>query len=166
MQGRIRRSARAARFGQVVGLILLGVLPATPATAAITLRSNPTTLAQAIEHTAGTITGASFVALPLLGTPHGTANAPLDGFPTSGPTFTILTTGDAALADQPNSAGDSGANDGGGNVRGNSNWDVSILEIDLDVPPLANCLSIDFPSFREGRSSREARKIGLRRPAR
>jgi uncharacterized repeat protein (TIGR01451 family) len=144
MKGRASRALLASGVQSILGLSVIGLLSSSPAAAVITLTSNPTTLAQAIEHTAGTITGASFVALPPNGTPHGTATGPLDGFPTDGTTFTILTNGDAALADQPNSAGDSGADDGGGNVRGNSNWDVSILEIDLDVPPLANCLSIDF----------------------
>jgi uncharacterized repeat protein (TIGR01451 family) len=125
-------------------MVLVGVLSSAPATAAITLTSDPTALAQAIAHAPGSVTGASFVALPPAGTPHGTADAPLDGFPTDGATFAILTTGDASLADQPNSAGDSGADDSGGNVRGDSDWDVSILRVDLDVPPLANCLSIDF----------------------
>jgi uncharacterized repeat protein (TIGR01451 family) len=144
MQGRAGRTFRAFRVRGLFALILVGLLPSSWATAAITLTSNPTTLAQAIAHSPGSIAGASFVAIPPTGTPHGTANAPLDGFPTDGATFAILTTGDASLADQPNSAGDSGADDAGGNVRGGSNFDVSILRIDLDVPPLANCLSIDF----------------------
>jgi uncharacterized repeat protein (TIGR01451 family) len=144
MQGRASRSLRARRFPYVLGLAIIGVLPAVPATAAITLTSDPSTLAQAIAHDPGTVTGASFVALPPNGTPHGVGNAALDGFPTEGSTFAILTNGDAALADQLNTATDSGADDGGGNVRGNSNWDVSILKIDLNVPPLANCLSFDF----------------------
>ena len=144
MQGRASRFLRTIRFQYVLGLLATGVLPSVPATAAITLTSDPAQVAQAIEHAPGTITGASFVALPPAGTPHGIGNAPLDGFPTDGTTFAILTNGDAALADQPNTAADSGADDSGGNVRGPSNWDVSILKIDLDVPPLANCLSIDF----------------------
>ncbi len=144
MRGRANRSFRAVRRRRVSGLIFVGLLASSRAPAAITVTSNPSVLAQAIAHAPGSITGASFVALPPNGTPHATADAPLDGFPTDGTTFAILTTGDASLADQPNSAGDSGADDGGGNVRGGSNWDVSILRIDLDVPPLANCLSIDF----------------------
>ena len=149
MQGRVRRSSRASSVGPILGLLLGGLLPDAPATAAITLTSNPATLAAAIDHTPGSITGASFDALPPTGTPHGTANAPLDGFPTDGATFTILTTGDASLADQPNSAGDSGADDGGGNVRGDSNWDVSILRIDLNVPSGANCLLFDYRFLSE-----------------
>jgi len=144
MQGRVSRVSGASRFYYVLGVIVGGLLSARAATAAITLTSDPNLLAQAMEHTPGTITGASFVALPPTGTPHGIGNAPLDGFPTDGATFAILTNGDASLADQPNSSGDAGADDNGGNVRGPTNWDVSILKIDLDVPPLANCLSIDF----------------------
>jgi uncharacterized repeat protein (TIGR01451 family) len=144
MQCRACRLSRATCLHNVLGPVVIGLLLSSPATATITLTSNPTTLAQAIAQSPGSVTGASFVALPPIGTPHGTEDMPLDGFPTDGATFAILTTGNAALADQPNSAGDSGADDSGGNVRGNSDWDVSILRIDLDVPALANCLSIDF----------------------
>lgn len=110
----------------------------------ITLTSNPVTLAQTMDEIPAALAGATFTAIPPSGTPHGIACEPLAGFPTEGSTFAILTTGDASFADQPNTSDSTSANDGGGNVRGNTDFDVSVLKIDLDVPQGANCLSIDF----------------------
>src|SRR5262249_46918077 len=38
---------------------------------------------------------------------------------------------------------------GGGSARGNSDFDVSILKIDLSVPPSANCVAFDFRFLSE-----------------
>lgn len=119
------------------------------AQATILPTSDPLTLATAMEHVPGVVTGALFGALPSSGTPHGvgmlagTATA-LAGFPTSGTEFAILTSGNASFADQPNVSDSTGANLGGGAVRGDTDRDVSVLRIDVDVPEGANCLSIDF----------------------
>ena len=40
-------------------------------------------------------------------------------------------------------------NDGGGNVRGDTDFDVSVLKIDLSVPASANCLTFDFRFLSE-----------------
>ncbi len=101
-------------------------------------------VAQAIAQNGGQVTGASFVALPSSGTPNGTGASALAGFPTDGADFGILTTGNVSFADDANSSGSTGVNLGGGNVRGNTDFDVTVLRIDLDVPVGANCLSIDF----------------------
>lgn len=134
----------------IVATFCVGLSPR--AMASITLTSDPNELAQALEHVtnpAGSLLGASFVALPPQGTPHGIGTSALGGFPTSGNAFVILTTGNAALANQPNNSPSSGVGLGGGSVRGNTDRDVSILRIDLNVPPGANCLSIDFRFFSE-----------------
>jgi hypothetical protein len=101
-------------------------------------------LANAIAQDPSIITGASFVALPPLGSPNAVSTTSLTSFPTLGPSYAIMTSGDATLADDPNASGTSGADDNGDNVRGGSNWDVTILRIDLTVPEGANCLSFDF----------------------
>ena len=113
------------------------------ASAAISPTRDAASLAAAIALAPETVTGASFVAIPPLGNPAGIADGLL-GFPTSPPTFAILTTGDATLADRPNDDEESGAEDAGGHVRGDTDVDVSVLRIDLDVPAGVNCLSIDF----------------------
>jgi uncharacterized repeat protein (TIGR01451 family) len=151
---RSTRNHRAVRrltpFALAAMLVLLA---AGVAQAAITPVPNngagATAIANAISSTPGTVTSASFAAAPPNGTPNGTANAPLSFFPTAGSTFGILTTGNVNLADDPNSAPNSGADDGGGNVRGNTDFDVSILRLGIDVPPTANCLSFNFAFYSD-----------------
>jgi uncharacterized repeat protein (TIGR01451 family) len=95
------------------------------------------------------VTGAAFTAIPPQGTPHGIGDSPLAGFPLSGGTFAILTNGNAAFADQPNTDPATSGSDGGFPVRGDTDFDVSVLRIDLDVPAEANCLSIGFRFLSE-----------------
>jgi uncharacterized repeat protein (TIGR02543 family) len=97
-------------------------------------------------------TSTAFVAVPPGSPnvmPNGTANAPLAGFPTHGTEFAILTTGDVTHADDANTAPDSGTDDAGGNVRGNTDFDVTILRIDFTAPSGSNCLSFDFKFLSE-----------------
>jgi hypothetical protein len=106
-------------------------------------------LANAIASDPAVVAGASFQAVPPSGTPHAVADAPLSSFPTNGSTFAILTSGNAQLADDPNVAPSSGASLGGASVRGNSDFDVSVLQIDLTVPAGSNCLTIDFQFYSD-----------------
>ena len=98
--------------------------------------------------------GAAWVARshdPLEGDgPTGIVTAPVTGFPTAGQTAAILTTGDATIIDSPNDSGGSGAANSGPNVRGDTDYDVAILRIDLNVPAGVNCLSsFDFRYLSE-----------------
>ncbi|HET9665417.1 MAG TPA: choice-of-anchor L domain-containing protein, partial [Desertimonas sp.] len=108
--------------------------------------NNPTALdlAQALAQQTGFVTGATFDAVPPTGTPNDAQTRSLGGFPTDGSTYTILTSGDATLAETPNTSPSTGADVGGPNVRGNTDYDVTVLKVDLDVPAGPNCLSIDF----------------------
>jgi len=125
---------------------------ASAAQAAITAVPNDaagaTALANAMLVDPSVLTSASFDAVPPGGTPHGTSDG-LSSFPTHGPTFAILTTGNVNLAGNPNNAPNSGANLGGGPVRGNSTRDVTVLKLNLNVPAGANCLRFDFKFFSE-----------------
>jgi len=57
----------------------------------------------------------------------------------------ILSTGRPTRLLEPNSSGGSGDNYGGPSVRGNSDFDVTIFRIDLQVPGSVNCLAgLDF----------------------
>nr|WP_238419663.1 choice-of-anchor L domain-containing protein [Streptomyces taklimakanensis] len=80
---------------------------------------------------------------------NGVGDSPLSNFPTNGSTFTILTSGDAASADDPNTEGSKTTDLAGGNVRGNTDFDVSVFTVDLQVPETANCLSFDFQFYSE-----------------
>ena len=107
-------------------------------------------VAQAIATDPGTVSGASWVARPTEGVPTGVVNNPVTGFPTVGATAGILSTGDATIITQPNDSNSDGRNIGGGNVRGNTDRDVTILKIDFNVPANVNCLtSFDFRFLTE-----------------
>jgi hypothetical protein len=99
---------------------------------------------------AGTqVTGASFVSTP---SPDASlvSSEQLAGFPRAGSSFAILSTGQAAAAYTPNTTGDTGTDFGGGLVRGDTDYDVTILKVDVDVPPTANCLlGVDFRFLSE-----------------
>jgi WD40-like Beta Propeller Repeat/Peptidase family C25 len=109
-----------------------------------------TALAQTIRAGELQVTG-SFLLVPTQDPgPNATANSPLGGFPTDGSDFAILTTGNAALADDANTAGDSGASLGGGSrTEGGTDRDVTILKIDFTAPEGANCVGFDFKFFSE-----------------
>jgi uncharacterized repeat protein (TIGR01451 family) len=108
-------------------------------------------LANAIAADAGSVTGASYEAVTECGSasPNDVSTTPLTGFPTASSSYSILTSGDAALADDPNSSTGSGAALGGQNIRGDTDFDVTILKIDLQVPANRNCLTFDFRFLSE-----------------
>lgn len=148
--------ARNRRRGRhFAGLAVAGLAAASlaatalPASATVATTSSAGALAAALTGAGANVTGASFVALPPNGTPHAVSTTPLAGSPTNGSSFAILTTGNAALAGTGNSSGQSGVSLGGSNVRGNTDFDVSILKVDLNVQPSANCLSFDFKFLSE-----------------
>lgn len=135
-------------------MMIPAILVATPANAAITTAAGPAgalAIASAVAGPGTAVTAASFLTVPQSGTPNGVADAPLSVMPTDGATFGILTSGNVAFADDPNSSGNTSANNGGGAPlgRGNSARDVSVLQLDLDVPAGANCLTIDFAFYSE-----------------
>jgi hypothetical protein len=147
--GRARR--RALSLATASALALAGLsFSVQPANATITPTVLASDLATAMTAVGTNVTGSSFVALPS-GTPNGVGdNAPgLGGLPTEGSTYAILTTGEASLADDSNSAGDSGAPLGGAPVRGDSDLDVTILKVDVDVAVGQNCLRLDFRFLSE-----------------
>ncbi len=122
-----------------------GTGPVAAASAVVQPTDNALAVAQAIAADPGVVVGAAWVARshdPLEGDgPTGIVTAPVTGFPTAGQTAAILTTGDATIIDSPNDSGGSGAANSGPNVRGDTDYDVAILRIDLNVPAGVNCLS-------------------------
>lgn len=116
-----------------------------------------TALAQAISASPGLVTGAAFASKPPDGTPAAVAGEPLASFPTAGGTFAVLGTGDATEAasananspDDPSSFDDLSTSNGGDSVRGDTDFDVVVLRVALNVPAGANCLSFDFRFLSE-----------------
>jgi hypothetical protein len=127
----------------LIGMALAAFVPT--AQAAIT-PSGALAIANAIASPSANVTGASFVAQPG-GTPDGVSTTPLTSFPTDGSSFGVLTSGNVSVVGSP--ATFANTNDGGGNVRGNTDMDVSILKVDLSVPASANCLTFDFRFLSE-----------------
>ena len=149
---------KSRRLAAVTALLLAGgglLTLAPPASAAI-VPGNAAALAAALDGPGTNITGASYVNLANAGQ-NGVGDSALSSFPRNGPTFAIMTSGFAASADDPNanlpddgSAADDKSGDlSGGNVRGNTDFDVSVLKVDLSVPASANCLSFDFQFYTE-----------------
>ena len=151
-----RRRARsfAGRSGLLsVGASLALLLQTVPAHAAVTPvpgdSGGATTIANAIAADPSQISSANFLAVPPTGTPNGVSNSPLSFFPTEGASFGILSTGNVSLAPTANTANNSGASAGGSNVRGNTDFDVSILKLGLTVPAGANCVTFKFAFYSE-----------------
>ncbi len=123
---------------------------AVPALAAVVPQTGPAgalAIAQAIVAPSTTLTGASFVTLPPLGTPDGVSTAALGGFPTAGSSFGILTNGNVSSVPDPTAFANT--DDGGGSVRGDTAFDVSILKVDISVPSGDNCVGFDFKFLSE-----------------
>lgn len=120
------------------------------ASADINVSATPMELAQALSADPSTVVGASYVAVPPNNAPNAVSTSPISGFPTVGSHYTILTSGSAALAGNPPGTSPGGFDDGGGNVRGNSDYDVTILKVDVNVPAGDNCLlGFDFKFLSE-----------------
>lgn len=72
------------------------------------------------------------------------------GFPLSGQYAAMLSTGNATTITQPNSSGSTGTSFGGPPRRGNTDRDVTVLRVDLNVPQSSNCLvGLDFRFLSE-----------------
>jgi Big-like domain-containing protein len=138
------RSARS--LGVIAAVLACAVLTVVGAAQATITPAGALAIAQAIASPSANVTGASFVAIPG-GTPDGVSTTSLTGFPTDGSSFGVLTSGNVADVGSPTTFANT--NDGGGSVRGNTDMDVSILKVDLDVPSTANCLTFDFRFLSE-----------------
>ena len=134
-------------------------LPASAGAAITTTRdASQLTGAMAAPGAQGAISAASFTEIPPTGTPHAIVDGVLGGFPTEGGTFAILSTGDAALADDANTGTGDGADDGGPQGHGDpadpeispgNAYDTSILRVDFTTPPGTNCLAFGFRFLSE-----------------
>jgi hypothetical protein len=143
------------RFGvtatAIAAAAAMAMLGAAPASAVITPTRAPTTLGGAMG-LPGSGSG-DFLTIPTPGQqgqePHGIADkAP--GFPRGGSAgFTILTTGDVTFADDPNTEESTGLDLFGPNVRGDSDYDVSVLRLRVPVTAADNCLSFEFRFLSE-----------------
>ena len=132
------------RFGLSVLAVCAVLLPAPAAQAAITPTRTATDLTGVMAVPGTPVTGASFVEVPPDGNPNAVSDVPLAGFPNDGPSYAILTNGDAGLADDRNDSPVSGVSHSTIVSHGQNAYDVTVLKIDLQVPAQANCLTLGF----------------------
>jgi hypothetical protein len=139
----------------VAAIAALGAVSVASAQAAINGTTDANTLGTALSATPP-VTGATLDTAPsqtCMGSgpcANAVDNTPLSNFPTNGSTFSIMTSGDAYLADQPNDSPSSGYSWGYQNpVRGEASYDPSTLAIPLTVPSSANCLAFDYKFFSD-----------------
>jgi Bacterial Ig-like domain (group 1) len=150
---RSSRSTRAGSFRRrltaalITGTLLAatGAFGVGTAAAAINPAATALDIANAIKSPSANVTSASFTSVTG-GTPNGTSTA-LDGFPTNGSTFGILTTGNVDSVDDTGIF--ASTPNGGTPVRGNTDLDVTVLKVDIAVPTGANCLTFDFKFLSE-----------------
>lgn len=136
---------RATRVFVIAALIAIG-WPAPAPAATIDPGPDALSLAREIAADSDVVAGAAYTAGPPASGAVAIGRGALAGFPTGDDDgYGLMTTGSAALATTPNTSGSSGVDLGGGSARGNSDYDVTVLRIDVDVPATANCLAgIDF----------------------
>lgn len=133
-----------------VAAVLLAPMAAQ---AVITPSNDATVLGGALFTNASQVTGGTLTA-PSVGA-NAVSTTPLAGFPTSGDSYALLTSGAAELADDANTSGSTGVNQGGGHLRGDTDQDVSVLAVEFTAPAGVNCmvgmdfrfLSDEFPEY-------------------
>lgn len=152
-----RRRSRVAVVG--AGAIALSLVSAS-ASAVVAAGEDPLALATAMAGTA-TVTGASLAvdyecvaddgATPEDESecPTGVGSTPMAGFPTNGSTFAIITSGNAALADNPNDSTGSGQDwSVDATTIGPDVHDHQVVRVDLGAAS-GNCLAFDFKFLSE-----------------
>src|SRR6476659_3930806 len=153
-----RRARHALGWGLATGL-LLTVVPVVPqaaqAAGSITANRNAAQVASALTMTSGVVTSAAFDAIPPAGNPAAVSTQPLTAFPSDSTSYAILSTGDATQAGVNDQSQFTSVSDGGGNLRGNTDYDATVLKIGLNVPDTGNpatannCLQFDFQFLSE-----------------
>jgi lysophospholipase L1-like esterase len=154
---RSRRHRTTALLGAlVISTVGLPAVLGVTATAVLAADAEPLAVARAIAADQSLLTGAEFLSLPPGGGSAAIRTAPLAGFPTgANPEYVVLSTGKADIAPLANTATNSGADLGGPSVRGNTDYDVTVLKVSFTVPSTANCLvgmnfrflSEEFPEY-------------------
>ena len=113
--------------------------------------SDPTALsiAEAMSANPSVVTGASFVSRPSVARSAAVSTAAVGRFGAAdgSQAYGVLSTGEAAFVNDPGEL--TSFNLEGGAIRGDTDRDVTILKIDLNVPSGVNYLSFDFQFLTE-----------------
>ncbi|HZT10613.1 MAG TPA: choice-of-anchor L domain-containing protein, partial [Actinomycetota bacterium] len=153
-----RRARHVLGWGLATGL-LVTVIPIVPqaarAAGSITPSRDANAVTSALTMTTGVVTSAAFDAIPPSGNPAAVSTQPLTAFPSDSTSYAILSTGDATQAGVNDQSQFTSVSDGGGNLRGNTDYDATVLKIGLNVPDTGNpatannCLQFDFQFLSE-----------------
>ena len=150
-----------SKWGRVRSLVLataacalFSAAAAARTEAAITGSNDGGALAGAMAGSSSPVSGASVITPNYPGSngvlPNGFSDAQLAGFPTSGPSFTILTSGDSQLADDANSATSSGSANGViGDGAMTGARDYTVLSVPVTASQQARCVGFDFRFLSE-----------------
>ncbi|MCU0314596.1 MAG: choice-of-anchor L domain-containing protein [Solirubrobacteraceae bacterium] len=124
----------------------LALLAPAPAGAAITPTRSAGDLASALtEGGSAQVTGASFVTIPPNGNPAAVSDVALAGFPKQGGRYVILSSGDAAAAQNASQGAGASLSLGAmARTPAGSDRDATVLKLDLKVPSGANCVTFAF----------------------
>lgn len=139
------RRPRHALTSAITGAVLVSTyLPfsATPARAAE--NDSAAALAAAISRDPSIVTGAEYVTVPPAGLTALASTKAVAGFPKHGDSFGILSSGVASalyFPGDPEEPVDDAESRGGGAIRGDTDRDVTILRIDVNLPSAVNCLT-------------------------
>lgn len=130
--------------GAIASAVIVGRGP-DPAMASttVTITADAPVLATALVSDPSWVVGAEIEAAPPGGVTTGVVTGEVPGLGSG--EAVILSTGRPTRLTEPNTSGSSGDGYGGGNVRGTTDFDVTVLRIDLAVPAGTNCLTgLDF----------------------
>src|SRR5687767_5380372 len=126
---------------------LCWLVGAETAGAAVTGTRDAKRVARAMASEPSVVRGARFIKLPPRGRPAAISTTRLVGFPRSGNSFAVLSSGNATRIDNENAEEDLSFNNGGVRYRGTR--DTVVLRVDLQVPSNARCLSVSFRFLSE-----------------
>jgi hypothetical protein len=156
--GLVARRTRGA-IAPGAALVAAGLLAAAAAPAGATIRATSdaeTARAAVVGPGIATLVQSPFLAVPG-GTPVGVGDtlSGLTPFPRNGPSYLVLSTGDATQADQPDQPGTFPSFDDNGATprsRGDSAFDVSTFDLTFSSAaggPVTGCLGFDFRFLSE-----------------
>jgi hypothetical protein len=132
----------------IVTAAATGALALAPAAGAkVTPTHSARSVARAIVASPQLLRGASWVEHPPRGNWAATSTSRYVGFPRSGPSFGLLSSGSARLIGRPDSSGSLSTDNDGPLYRGTR--DAVVLRIGIDVPAGARCLSLRFRFLSE-----------------
>ena len=143
------RTLKVLLWPAVMAFVLTMFIGVGSAAAVITPTQSANALAGALDRNGG-VTGAALTEVPPNGNPTAVSDSDLALFPLDGPSYAVLSTGDATAAGDPDNS-ESTSSDNGSNPSnaGPGVYDQATLRVDFTVPAEANCLTFDYRFLTE-----------------